>query len=158
VNPAEEPGAVLGIDYGRRRLGVAVTDRTRTFVFSRETLDARDRPAAIATLRTLVAEDGITLLVVGYPLNADGSEGGMCAEVRKFTEEVAVALALPSVFVDERYTSMEADEMLRETHKRDTRKRKELRDQRAAALILRTYLDSGPYEDGPGPQSPAENT
>ena len=146
--PPPLSGAVLGLDYGRRRLGVAVTDPSRTFVFSRETLDARDRPAVLAALRRIVTEDQIVLLAVGFPINADGTEGGMCAEVLKFVDEVASGLALPHVLVDERYTSLEADEMLRETHKREARRRRELVDQRAAALILRTFLESGPHQRG----------
>jgi len=127
-------GAVLGVDFGTKRVGLAVTDPERTFVFTRETLERTTPEADLDAIAHVVGEDGVGLAVVGLPLNVDGSEGPMA--------EAARAFGVPVVFVDERYTSLEAEEQLREVHRRDTRKRRRLRDKAAAAIILRTFLDN----------------
>lgn len=140
-------GSVLGVDYGTKRIGLAVTDPLRNFVFGRETLlreggdDAR-RVAEVA--RT----EGAELLAVGLPLNADGSEGPMAAAARAFGAAVSAASGLRCVFVDERYTSIEADEKLKARFPKDTRRRRALRDKAAAILILRTFLEHGPLREG----------
>jgi putative Holliday junction resolvase len=131
---------LLACDYGRRRVGLAVSDPSESFVFPRETLQRRSLADDIEALRALCREDGVEALVVGLPLNADGSEGGMVQEARAFGDHIAAELDLPVVYWDERYTSIEADERLRERH-RDPKKRRALRDREAAAIILRTYLD-----------------
>lgn len=143
---ASDPaGAVLAIDFGTKRLGLAVSSDDRVFVFPRDTLIRATKEADFQALRALAVEDRVRQVALGLPLNADGSEGPMSVIVRAFGEELRAALGLPVDLVDERYTSLEADEFLREKYPRDTRKRKALRDRGAAVLILKTYLDHGPY-------------
>lgn len=137
-------GAVLAIDFGTKRLGIAVTDRDRRFVFPRDTIQRTDPAADTEALRRVAEDEHAELVVIGLPLNADGSEGGMVAAVRAFGNAVSAALGLPVTFVDERYTTIEAEERLRERFPRDTRKRRSLRDRAAATLILKTYLEHGP--------------
>lgn len=139
-------GVVLGIDFGTKRIGLAVSDAGRTFVFSRPTLERRGAAQDLEHLAQLCREERVELVALGLPLNADGSEGEMCRAVRSFRERLARHCALPVCLVDERYSSLEADERLREAHPKDTRKRRALRDQAAAALILRSFLDEGAYE------------
>ena len=83
-------------------------------------------------------------MVVGLPLNADGSEGGAAKSARAYAAKVAAHLNLPVAMVDERYTTIEADEALRLQH-RDWRERRKKIDKAAATLILQTFLDHGPY-------------
>ncbi len=136
-------GVVLGIDFGKKRIGIAVTDPERRFTFGRDTLAADGKTDAVRVAAVARAE-GATLIALGLPLNVDGSEGPMAALVRKFGAELTAASGLPAAFVDERYTSIEADEHLRERFPRDTRARRAMKDRAAAILILRTFLEHGP--------------
>ena len=137
--------AVLAIDFGTRRIGLAVTDQERRYVFPRDTLSRTDLQSDLDALGKRCAEVGVELLVVGLPLNVDGSEGPMTAAVRVFAGQLSERTGLPVEFADERYSSQEADEILRESTGRDTRRRRALRDKAAAAIILRTFLEHGPY-------------
>jgi putative holliday junction resolvase len=84
------------------------------------------------------------LLVVGLPINADGSEGGAAKGARAWAAKLSSRLSLPVALVDERYTTIEADEALRLQHK-DWRERRKKIDKAAATLILQTFLDHGPH-------------
>jgi putative Holliday junction resolvase len=137
-------GAILAIDFGTIRLGVAVTDPGRRFTFPRNTIRRSTPEADIEALRKLALESAADLIVVGLPFNADGSEGPMANEARSFGTWAGRALGLPVRYVDERYTTIEAEERLRDRYPKDTRMRRRLRDRAAATLILRTFLDHGP--------------
>ena len=137
-------GSILAVDFGTKRLGVAVTDAERRFVLPRDTIVRTILSADLEVLRKLCSDDAVGEIALGLPLNADGTEGPMAAAARAFGAALTEALALPVLFVDERYTSEEAEERLRERYPKDTRKRRALRDRGAAVLILRTYLDHGP--------------
>jgi putative Holliday junction resolvase len=139
-----DDGAVLAVDFGTRRLGLAVTDVERRFVFGRDTLERSTLDAELAHLHRLCEQDRVTLLVVGIPFNADGSAGPMAAAARDFGDALAKGLDLPLEYVDERYTSQIADEQLKERFRKDTRLRRRMRDRVAASLILQTWLESGP--------------
>jgi putative Holliday junction resolvase len=141
-------GAVLSIDYGTKRVGLAVTDATREYVFPRDTMLRSSSAEEVEHLQVLCREDEVDLLAVGLPVNADGTEGPMAVAARKYAAELTAALHISHVLVDERYTSQEAEEYLRETHPKDTRKRRHMRDRVAAVIILRTFLEHGPVAEG----------
>lgn len=103
-------GRVLAIDYGRRRLGLALSDEGRLLVRPLETLVRVNRQADLARLRRIVREQEVKQLVVGLPLRLDGTAGDMAAEARAFAARVAKAVRLPVALVDERLTSWEASE------------------------------------------------
>ena len=132
---------ILGIDYGRRRLGLAISDETQTLAsplpvqYRRKTL-AQD----LRTLKELIAEWGIEQIVVGLPLNMDGSHGEMATESTEFANQLAAATGLPIDVMDERLTTAEAERVLIEGDV-SRKKRRELRDGLAAVLILQSYLD-----------------
>jgi putative Holliday junction resolvase len=113
-------------------------------VFGRDTLVRASGEAVFTALEALCKEASIRLIVVGLPLNADGSEGPAAKAARDFAARVGERLGVPVTFADERYTTIEADEALRLRH-RDWRERKKRVDRAAAALILQTFLDHGPY-------------
>lgn len=136
---------VLGIDYGERRIGVAISDPTGTFATPLPTLTRRrgKRPP-IGALRALAREYGATALVVGLPLAADGTETEWCADVRRFGERLGGGLELDVYYVDERMTSADAERVVRSLAlPRRKRKQKERVDAAAAALILQRWLDMG---------------
>ncbi len=103
-------GRVLAIDYGRRRLGLAVSDDGRMVARPIPTLERVNRRADVARLRRIVREQGVAQLVVGLPLRLDGTAGDMALEAREFAGRMAKALRLPVALVDERLTSWEAME------------------------------------------------
>lgn len=136
---------VLGIDYGERRIGVAISDPTGTFATPLPTLTRRrgKRPP-IGALRALAREYGAAALVVGLPLAADGTETEWCADVRRFGERLGGGLELDVYYVDERMTSADAERVVRSLAlPRRKRKQKERVDAAAAALILQRWLDMG---------------
>ena len=137
---------MLAVDYGEARLGLAVSDPKRAFVFGRETLERSSDDRDFAALGALCRDESIVLVVVGLPINADGSEGGAARTARAWSAKASERLGLPTALVDERYTTIEADEALRLQH-RDWRERRKKIDKAAATLILQTFLDHGPHRE-----------
>lgn len=139
---------VLAVDYGDRRIGLAVSDPTQTVATGLPNLewDGRDAETVFARLRDMVADyaDGgtpIGRIVVGLPLAADGSEGPSARKVRRFMAALTAAVGLPVEGFDERHTTEEARKALRDTGWSGKKKKRKL-DVMAALLILRGYLDS----------------
>lgn len=135
-----ERGCVLGLDYGSRRIGLAVSDPAGVFAFPAGALERTQLAQDLEALRALIAERGVTRIVVGLPLNMDGSEGRQAARVRAFGERLREHLALPVDYWDERLTTFEAENQLRSRGVRPARRR-DLVDQVAAEVILRSYLE-----------------
>ena len=134
-----DPGrSLLGIDYGVRRIGLAIGDTARRLAFALGAHEEGRDGSILSRLTELVGERNITLIVVGLPLTAEGSEGEIARRARRFASLLEEKLGLPVVFWDERYTSQEADRWL--AAKRD--RKKEDRDALAAEIILQSYLDS----------------
>jgi putative pre-16S rRNA nuclease len=136
---------VLGVDVGERRIGVAISDRSRTLARPLTTLtvertdDGVDRVAdMIARLRE--EEDGLDMVVVGLPLQLDGSENAATARAVAFVDGLRARVPVVILTEDERLTSREAESRLAQ-QERDWRKRKEKLDAAAAAIILQDYLD-----------------
>lgn len=136
---------VLGIDYGERRIGLAVTDPTRTIASPLDTLQRRaGRRPPLSRLAEIARELEVEALVVGLPLDLQGNETSWCREVRAFGDALASRLEVPVTYVDERLTSVQATRAVRSVGlgKRE-RERKERVDASAAALILQAWLDRG---------------
>ncbi len=135
---------VLAIDVGQRRVGLAISDRSRTLARPLVTLtvrpaDAIDRVAhEIAHLAA--EEDGVAEIVIGLPVRLDGSPNQQTADVSAFVAGLRVRTAIPIHTTDERLTSREAESRLA-VNERDWRKRKERLDAAAAAIFLQEYLD-----------------
>ena len=133
----------LGIDYGLRRIGLALSDPTGTIASPLETLQRRaGKRAPIAKLETIARERDVEHLVVGLPLGLDGSENEWCGEVRAVGQRLAERLSLDVSFVDERLTSVRAERAVRASGL-PKRKREDKRriDAAAAQLILQAWLD-----------------
>jgi putative Holliday junction resolvase len=138
---------MVGLDVGERRIGVAVSDVTRTLARPLGVLHPkgleRDAPrvAAAAVARLADEEDGVAGIVVGLPAHLDGSASPMTPRVRKFAAELGRLTALPVALQDERLTSREAESRLA-LREKDWRARKARLDAAAAAIILQDYLDT----------------
>ncbi len=132
---------VLGLDIGERRIGIALSDPSGTLARPLQTLVRSSRPADFAALAALVAEHEVELVVVGRPLSLDGSEGPQARRIARYADALAAHLPVPVVFWDERFTTVEAEEILRRNRRRRKRADRADVDAVAAALILQRYLD-----------------
>lgn len=141
------PGPVLAVDYGEKRVGLAVTDAERLLARGLETvvLDKK-KPDAVTPVLQRVQQYQPVVVVIGLPVNMDGSEGFMAEAVYAFAEALADALAeagldTPIELMDERLTSRLAENNLRARGLEPSRQ-KHLIDQEAARLLLEDYLRS----------------
>ena len=134
-------GRLLGVDYGERRTGIAVSDATRTIAFPRETLECPRVEQAAAAVARIAGAEKVSGIVVGWPLNMNGSEGPRTERTRLFMEEVAKRTDIPLVRWDERLSTKVAEEVLIEAGTRRDKRRKVV-DKLAAQVILQNYLDA----------------
>lgn len=132
--------SALGLDLGRKRIGVAGCDGTGLIATGLTTIDRRSFAEDVARLQKLVLEREVQLLIIGLPYNMDGSLGAQAKQVQKFAARLSAALNLPIEFVDERLTSVQAEELLR-AERQDFSRNKGLIDRKAAAIILQQWLD-----------------
>ena len=139
---------ILGIDYGDRRIGLAVCDPTETAVTGLPTVewDGEDVDALVRRLSEILAGyagDGspVERIVLGLPLRADGTEGDAARKIRRFGERLSTALGLPLDAYDERHTTEDSRAALRGTGWSGKKKKTKL-DVMSAILILRGYLDA----------------
>ncbi len=142
---------ILGLDYGSRRIGVAVCDELGMTAQGVTTIARRNREADLDGIAELIRRNGIERIVVGYPLRLDGSEGIQCEKINRFIRRLEMRFSLPVIRWDETLSTKEAEELL---HRRgvDQKKRRDLVDRVAASLILQGYLDAiagGKQADNP---------
>jgi putative Holliday junction resolvase len=139
---ASRVGRVLAIDYGRRRLGLALSDALGVTARPLATWSRSNGRRDMARLRSLCREQEITRIVVGWPLQLGGAHGEMAAEAVGFAERVHKELGIPVELVDERLSSWEAQQTLQERagRTRSGGRRRQGLDEVAAAVILRDYL------------------
>ncbi len=130
---------LLGVDYGRRRIGIAVSDESGRVVRSLPTVDRQKQPNAISALCTIIQQEQPQILIVGLPLDHNGAETVMSEEARAFAARLAEASRKPIRFVDESSTSQAATQLLRYRSKKQRRDKAAV-DRIAACLILETYI------------------
>ena len=140
--------AVLAFDYGAKRVGVAVGDIGIGIAHPLTTVDAEDAATRFGAIGALISEWQPARLVVGLPLNEDGTDHDTTRLVRKFANRLHGRFGLPVAFVDERLTSHAAGERLREQGY-DARRAKAHLDVAAAQEILQNYLDLLPKTGTP---------
>ena len=137
-------GRILGLDYGTKTVGVAISDPLLLTAQELETI-TRDRASklrhTLVRIKELCDEYQVSTIVLGYPLNMDDTEGERCEDTIKFKELLEKRVDIPIVLIDERLTTMYADEILEESGV-DKKDRKKFIDQIAAAIILQDYLDN----------------
>ena len=140
---------LIGLDHGSRRIGVAVGETETGMAFARDAILRRNLAADIETIRSMAEREDAALVVIGLPINMDGSEGEQAASARRFGERL-VAIGMTIAYEDERLSSWEAGEQLSEAGRRPRRESGEL-DSTAARVILQQYLDArrrtGPPEE-----------
>ena len=129
----------LAVDLGAKRTGLAAGDDVTRLVQPVEVLQVPRGPALMDALAKAVDRHGPDAIVLGLPINMDGTEGGAAKDVRAFGEALAARTKLPVHLQDERLTSFEADSRMAQSG-RTHRQKKELRDAIAAAAILEDFL------------------
>jgi putative Holliday junction resolvase len=138
-------GRIVGVDFGARRTGIAIADPLGLFA---QVLGTFSPEEALNELRRLDEEMGVALVVLGWPLAPDGTEGEAVARTAAF--ERRIAKAIPGARIermDERYSSQEAGELMREAGvPKRRRSRKGQIDAASAAVILQSYLDANPVK------------
>ncbi len=144
---------ILGLDYGRARIGLALADAQTGLPRPLDTLKRINRNEDMRRLREIVRTHGVKQIVVGLPLRLDGSRGEMAEEASRFGERVRKQLGIPVEMVDERLTSWEAERLLEDhagkvfhddaktSHKKRVQSTRASVDAMAAAIILKEYLE-----------------
>ena len=135
---ARPSGRTLGIDYGRRRVGLALSDGLGLAAHPFEVLETG--PDLTARLAELALENDVNRIVVGLPVSLDGSEGPSAGAARRFAERLAESMETPVALYDERFTSRIAEEALLEAGVSRAGRRTRV-DKVAAAIMLQGYLD-----------------
>jgi putative Holliday junction resolvase len=139
--PVPARGRLLGLDFGTRRVGLAVSDDEQRLAVPLETYTVRNRDVDGRHLVAVIQDYRIVGLIVGLPLHMGGEEGIKAGEARQFGAWAGKVTGLPTTFWDERLTTSLADEHL-SAARVNPKKRKLLRDKIAAQIMLQSYLDS----------------
>ena len=132
--------SALGLDVGKKRMGVAGCDGTGLIATGLTTIYRTSLAEDLRQLHEIVRERDIQILVVGLPYNLDGTIGFQAKRVQKFANKISQILQLPVEYVDERLTSVEAETQLK-AQKRFSTRHKGAIDCRAATIILQQWLD-----------------
>jgi putative holliday junction resolvase len=151
MNPkAKSPGRVAGIDYGTVRVGIALSDPGRSIASPMETYTRRNAELDAQRFKRLTEEEEITLFVVGLPVFLDGRESPKSVEARQFGQWLGEVTGVPVDFFDERFTSVEAENLLLDADLTSKRRKKRI-DMLAAQIMLSAYLElCGQKRNKPG--------
>ena len=131
---------ILALDHGTKRIGVAVSDETKTIAQPLEYILAEPFADFLERLKKILAEKEIDLIILGMPRNMDGSYGPAAQKVEVFASALKMAITIPIKLLDERLTSKMANRILIQGNVRRD-KRKEKVDKMAAEILLQSYLD-----------------
>ncbi len=132
--------AALGLDVGRKRMGVAGCDGTGLIATGLTTINRTSWAEDIRQLKDIIEQREVEILVIGLPYKLDGTLGAQAKQVQKFASKISRILEMPIEYVDERLTSVEAESQLKAQKKFSSRNKGAI-DRRAAAIILQQWLD-----------------
>lgn len=132
---------IMCLDYGDARIGIAFSDLLQTIASPYDTYTRKNLDADLEYFSNLSLAQSVELVVIGLPYNMDGSEGDRAVVTKEFGGLLSNRLGLPVVYVDERLSSVEAEDILAQSHVPPI-KRKGLIDKIAAGIILQNYLNS----------------
>ena len=133
---------VIGVDYGLKRIGLAMTDLLRITASPFDTIESISIKKNAAKILEIAKANNVSVIVFGLPVNMNGTEGKMSETVRKAVDEIkTLSSDVEVTTIDERLTTAQAERILIEEADVSREKRKGLKDKIAAALILQTYLD-----------------
>ena len=133
-------GKLLGIDYGERRIGLAISSEDHKYVFKNSTIDTNETTDYIESISRICQEENIQAIVVGMPLDQHGQPSKTGEDVNKFIIQLKGKIAIPISTEDERFTSKRAGQLMREAGKKE-KYSKGNTDQEAAKLILQSHIE-----------------
>jgi len=137
----ENLSRILAIDYGTKRIGIALTDPLLTFAYPFETI--QNNKSGWEQLKKIIEEKKISKIILGYPTREDGKDSNLIPVIDKFKEKLIKNFKIEVILWDEIYTSKIAERKIIESvKKKKNRKDKGLIDSNAAAIMLQEYLDS----------------
>ncbi|MFA6118944.1 MAG: Holliday junction resolvase RuvX [Parachlamydiales bacterium] len=134
---------IAAIDYGRARLGIAITDNSKTIAYPLKTVKASQtlEKTALEILEALKQHiNEIELIIIGLPLSLKGQDSKMALEVKEFAEKLKTKTNIPIKFIDERLTTAMAEKELKDTLNMNRKKRSSVIDPICATFILQNYL------------------
>jgi putative Holliday junction resolvase len=137
------PGRTLALDVGSKRIGVAVSDPLGITAQGLPTLQRQNKRRDLEALRRLLSDYQVREVVIGLPLRLSGAEGTQSEKMRCFAEELHAHFGVPVHLWDERWTSTQANRLLREAEL-SIRKRGQAVDRMAAVLILQSWMEAHP--------------
>jgi putative Holliday junction resolvase len=142
ADTAQPLARILALDYGRKRIGLALSDELGLTAQPLQILTRKNRREDLARLRSICAKHGVARILVGHPLHITGEAGEMADEAAAFAARISKELKLEVELADERLTSWEAGQTMAELGNQARRKKKSAHlDDVAAAILLREYLD-----------------
>ncbi len=144
---ASPEGRILALDYGTRRIGLAISDELGLTAQGLETLERTNIREDLARLAALVRDKSVRLILMGDPVRLSGRAGSHAEQVRRFARRLERRTGLPVRFWDERLTTVEANRLLREAGV-GARERRQAVDRLSAVLLLESYLDRREWEVG----------
>ncbi len=149
--PFPTTGRIAGIDFGTVRIGVALTDRDRTIASPFENYTRRNEASDAEYFRALVDREQVVQFVVGLPVHLDGHESEKSRQARQFGAWLSTTTGLPVDYFDERFSTVQAEQMLMGANMTKKRRKRRL-DMLAAQILLSGYIESqchGEREPGP---------
>lgn len=135
-----KPGRILGIDYGRKRIGLAMSDPSQILAARLKTIVNTHRERVVEEIAAIVAENNIIAVVMGKPLHMSGEEGALLHDIEEFIRQLENKTEIPIFMWDERLTTVSAEKLLIDTGRSPSKSRSEI-DQVAAAFLLQNFLD-----------------
>jgi putative holliday junction resolvase len=136
-----DPGRVAGVDFGTVRIGIAISNPERSIASPLENYTRVSPEQDARRFRRLAADEGVVLFVVGLPVHLDGGESQKSQEARRFGQWLTETTGVPVEFFDERFTSVEAEQMLLAAELTSKRRKKRM-DMLAAQIMLSAYLEA----------------
>ena len=136
----ETDACLLGLDYGEKRIGVAISDTRKVISSNLRTILKKKPQLYIDELKKICIERNVGGIIIGFPLNMNGTEGPRCQATRSFAKKLTHAGLPINAFWDERLSSAAAENILLEANS-SRKRRKEIIDQVAANIILQSALD-----------------
>lgn len=133
-------GRVLAIDYGERRVGLAISDPLRIIASGLPTMIVNKDSESLSRIAEIVRTESVAEIVMGLPLSLDGTDTKKAAHVRAFAERLREIAGIPVTLADERFTTASAKRILPEVESKRRRRGKEKLDQMAAIIILQDFL------------------
>ncbi|HEX37371.1 MAG TPA: Holliday junction resolvase RuvX [Candidatus Cloacimonetes bacterium] len=131
---------LMAIDYGERRIGIALSDEEQTISFPYRTIDTRKQPDVMKEIAVLVRDQNVGIIIIGNPTNVEGGDSEKSKVIRNFISKLQNHISIPIKLWDESYTTQAALKVLVQSNRRWKKNRNKV-DQIAASLLLKDYLE-----------------